>query len=133
MLLAQQDDRPLVEFTLAPLMEEYGIPLAVMGVLVVFAALVLIIVFITILPRILAHVPAHDATVELDSGTAVSPAFGGELSAEIVVVIAAAVAETIGKPHRIVKIRGLTPADLGWSLEGRTQHHQSHRFRHRNR
>ncbi len=54
MFLAQQGDRPLIEFTLAPLSEDYGIPLAVMGILVVFLALVLVVVFITLLPRVLA-------------------------------------------------------------------------------
>ena len=43
-------------------------------------------------------------------------------------MIAAAVAETIRQPHRIVRIRGLTAEDLDWSLEGRMQHHQSHRI-----
>ncbi len=33
MFLAQQ---PLIEFTLAPLSEDFGVPLAVMGILVVF-------------------------------------------------------------------------------------------------
>ncbi len=51
-----------------------------------------------------------------------------KLSEEIVVVIAAAVAEVMAKPHRIVHIRGLTPEDLGWSFQGRMQHHHSHRI-----
>lgn len=129
MLLAQQDVRPLVEFTLDPLWKEHGIPLAVMGVFVVFSALVLIVVFITLLPRILARVSAEESKQPATLPTA----FEDEMSEEMVVVIAAAVAATIDKPHRIVKIRGLTPAELGWSLEGRTQHHQSHRLRTRNR
>ena len=129
MPLALQDARPLVEFTLSPLFEEHGFPIAVMGVLVVFSALVLIVVFITLLPRILARVSPDES-----AQPAASPiAFEQELSEELVVVIAAAVAATIGKPHRIVKIRGLTPGELGWSLEGRTQHHQSHRLQTRNR
>ncbi len=49
---------------------------------------------------------------------------------EIVAVIAAAVAEVIDAPHRIVRVRGLTPDDLGWLLEGRMQHHASHRPHH---
>lgn len=129
MLLAQQDARPLVEFTLAPLFEEQGIPLAVMGITVVFMALVLIVIFITLLPQILARV----TPTELEQSATSSAIADGELSPEIVAVISAAVAATLEKPHRIVKIRGLTPADLGWSLEGRTQQHQSHQFRNRNR
>ena len=129
MLLAQQDARPLIEFTSAPLWEEHGIPLAVMGILVVFSALVLIVAFITFLPRLLARI----ADVEPQQPAASPIPVEGELSEEMVVVIAAAVAATLSKPHRIVKIRGLTPAELGWSLEGRAQQHQSHQLRSSNR
>jgi Na+-transporting methylmalonyl-CoA/oxaloacetate decarboxylase gamma subunit len=128
MLLAQQDSRPLVEFTSAPLFEEYGIPLAVMGILVVFLALVLVVVFITLLPRVLGGISAPQP-----GRAAASPLGEGELPEELVAVITAAVAESLGRPHRIVKIRGLTPADLGWSLEGRMQHHHSHRIQRRDR
>jgi Na+-transporting methylmalonyl-CoA/oxaloacetate decarboxylase gamma subunit len=58
-----------------------------------------------------------------------TPRRGAPLSEETVAVIAAAVAEVIGTPHRIVRIRGLTPEDLSWPLEGRMQHHASHRPR----
>lgn len=129
MLLAQQDERPMIDFTLAPLSEDIGFPLAVMGILVVFSALVLVVVFITVLPRVLGLFSSNEA----QAATTV-PVFGeDELPEETVVVIAAAVAATISRPHRIVQIRGLTPADRGWSLEGRTQHHQSHRIQSRAR
>jgi hypothetical protein len=49
---------------------------------------------------------------------------------EIIAVIAAAVAEVVDAPHRIVRVRGLTPDDLGWLLEGRMQHHTSHKPHH---
>jgi len=126
MLLAQQDSRPLIEFTLAPLFEDHGFPLAVMGVLVVFLALVLIGVFIKLLPKVFG---AAEVT---------EPSFAGfldaddELSEETLVIIAAAVAETMRQPHRIVRIRGLTSQPMEWSLEGRMQHHQSHNIPHRN-
>jgi Na+-transporting methylmalonyl-CoA/oxaloacetate decarboxylase gamma subunit len=98
-----------------------------MGILVVFVALVLVVVFITLLPRMLAP-SAGKAGEE----AAPAPAMGeDELPEEILVVIAAAVAEAIGKPTRIVQIRGLTPSELGWSLEGRMLHHHSHRIRGR--
>jgi sodium pump decarboxylase gamma subunit len=129
MLLAQQDSRPLIEFTLSPLFEDYGIPLAVMGVLVVFVALSLIVLFITLLPRLLSGTVAKASKPSVAQQVLADQ----EISPEILVVIAAAVAETMSTPHRIVKIRGLTPADLGWSHEGRTQHHQSHRVHHRGR
>ena len=129
MLLAQQDNRPLIQFTSAPLFEDHGIALAVMGVFVVFMALVLVVAFITVLPRVLAMF----TETQLDQSASLPAADDAGLSEEMRVVIAAAVAETIRAPHRIVRIRGLTPEDLGWSLEGRTQHHQSHRIHHRGR
>jgi sodium pump decarboxylase gamma subunit len=129
MLLAQPDTGALVEFTWEPLFEDYGIPLAVMGMLVVFVALVLLVIFLTILPRVLEWVPAKSPR-----RAACLPAVAeDELSEETLVVIAAAVAATTGQPHRVIRIRGLTPEDLGWSLEGRLQHHQSHSIPHRNR
>lgn len=128
MLVAQQDIRPLIEFTLAPLFEDHGIPLAVMGILVVFSVLILIATFIQLLPRCMALLPPT-----AEQQPAVEPVVEDELSEEILVVIAAAVAETIRGPHRIVRVRGLTPEDLGWSLEGRMQHHHSHRVQPRDR
>jgi len=129
MLLAQQENQPLIDFTLAPLSEDFGVPLAVMGILVVFLALTLVVVFISVLPHLLASFSKPKA-----EEAAKVPARGeDELSEEILVVIAAAVAQAIGKPHRIVRIRGLTPAELGWSLEGRMQHHHSHRIQNRAR
>jgi len=56
-----------------------------------------------------------------------------EQSDELVAVIAAAVAEAVAAPHRIVHIRGLTAEDLSWSLEGRLQHHASHKSSHPHR
>jgi hypothetical protein len=50
----------------------------------------------------------------------------GDLPDDLVIVIAAAVAESLGPAHRIVRIRGLMPEDLGLQLEGRLQHHTSH-------
>lgn len=47
---------------------------------------------------------------------------------EIVAVIAAAVAEVLAIPHRIVFIRGLTPEDMERTFEGRFQHHISHKL-----
>ncbi len=127
--IAQTAPRPLVEFTLSPLGDEHGIPLAIMGILVVFLALTLILAFISMLPRLLARFAPPAA----QPGAPPLAAVDDRVSEELVVVIAAAVAETLDKPHRIVSIRGLTPAELGWSLEGRMHHHQSHGLRPRNR
>jgi Na+-transporting methylmalonyl-CoA/oxaloacetate decarboxylase gamma subunit len=126
MLLAQ-DSRPLIQFTLAPLFDDIGIPLALMGVFVVFVALVLIAAFIKVLPRIFPH-----PSVSAAEPAGVQPPFAeDEIPEETLVVIAAAVAETIRQPHRIVRIRGLTAEDMDWSREGRVQHHQSHRIQAR--
>jgi len=127
MLFAQQDTRPLINFTTEPLFQDHGIPVAVMGILVVFMALVLVVVFITLLPHILAP---FSRSQQLESAPAQS-ASDDELPEEMLVVIAAAVAAVLDRPHRIVHIRGMTPADHGWSLEGRLQQHQSHRIQHR--
>ncbi len=127
MLIAQQADGPLIRFTLDPLFEDTGFALAIMGILVVFMALALVIAFITVLPHLARRATAQPAPTD------VKPVASDELPAETVIVIAAAVAETIRQPHRIVKIRGLTPEDLGWSFTGRLQHHQSHQVRGRTR
>ena len=127
MLLAQQDTRPLINFTVEPLFQDHGIPLAVMGILVVFMALVLVVISISLLPRILAPFTRSQES----KSTALQPVSDDELPEETLVVIAAAVAAVLDRPHRIVHIRGMTPADHGWSLEGRLQQHQSHRIPHR--
>ena len=101
---AQQVDRPLIEFTLAPLFTDDGIALAMMGISVVFAALVLVATVIILLPRVLAKI-----SPELAPQTEVRPSLAdeeAELSAELLAVIAAAVAETVRVPHRIVRIGG---------------------------
>ncbi|WP_145247592.1 hypothetical protein [Aeoliella mucimassa] len=45
---------------------------------------------------------------------------------ETMVLIAAAVAAVISQPARIVHVRGLTPDDMAWALQGRSQIHASH-------
>ena len=82
MLVAQQDIRPLIEFTLAPLFEDHGIPLAVMGILVVFSVLILIATFIQLLPRFMPLLPP---TAEQQPAVepAVQPVVEDELSEEI--------------------------------------------------
>ena len=129
MLLAQQLSERLNEFSLAPLWEEKGIALAMMGIFVVFMALVLIVVFITVLPRLLAPY----TTTGQEAEATVPVVAEEEIPDEILVVIAAAVAEAIDRPHRVVRIRGMTPGEIGWSLEGRMQHHHSHKTQQRGR
>jgi sodium pump decarboxylase gamma subunit len=131
MLYAQQDSGLFSKFTLQPLFEDHGIPLAVMGVLVVFLALVLVVAFITLLPRVLAKIPQQQP--EPSDSFATLATADEELSEEMLIVIAAAVAETMSAPHRIVRIGGSSTEDLGWSLEGRMKHHQSHSIQPRDR
>lgn len=126
MLLAQIDWQPL--------REDHGIPLAIMGLVVVFAALTLLRVFIGLLPRIMAildyYFPEESEAPSGSSQPAQPPA--SAIPDEVVAVIAAAVAATISEPHRIVRTRELSPEELSWSLEGRLQHHASHSIQPRN-
>jgi Na+-transporting methylmalonyl-CoA/oxaloacetate decarboxylase gamma subunit len=118
-----------IEFTLAPLWEDSGIPLAVMGILVVFMALLMVAVFIILLPRLVPD----ESTAGVKHSAAMPVMDDDDLPEEIKVVIAAAVAQVLERPHRVIRIRGLTPSDHDWSLEGRLQHHQSHTIQHRSR
>ncbi len=63
----------------------------------------------------------------------ISPIADTEDDEEIVAVIAAAVAEVLAVPHRIVYIRGLTSGDMERALGGRFQHHISHNLPRRGR
>ena len=115
-----------------PLLEDHGIPLAIMGLTVVFAALTLLRIFIGLLPRVMRvlehYFPEHEET---SPAVVLSEATEGKLPDELVAVIAAAVAATIHKPHRILHTRKLTTEELSWSLEGRRQQHGSHRLQPR--
>ena len=56
MPLAQEPSGPIIEFSVAPLFEDHGLALALMGVFVVFIALSLVVAFITILPRVVTRI-----------------------------------------------------------------------------
>ena len=121
------------QITLEPLWQDHGLPLAIMGMLVVFMALVLVSTFIVSLPKLMAllervHAPPakSHATKPTANSKPAALQTDDELPIEIQVVIAAAVAEVIGGPHRIVRTRRRRPEDQSWSLEGRMQHHTSH-------
>jgi Na+-transporting methylmalonyl-CoA/oxaloacetate decarboxylase gamma subunit len=106
-------DGLLAQLNWQPLFEDHGFPLAIMGLFVVFSALMLVRIFIGTLPRIVAaldhffpdqqHAPQsaaqHKATTD-------------EIPDEILAVIAAVVAETVREPHRIVPTQDLSPEDL---------------------
>ncbi len=117
-----------------PLFEDHGIPLAIMGLCVVFAALVLVRVFIGLLPRIIAILDHFYPDPSAQSDSAPKPKVVPYVMPEqIPVVIAAAVALALKVPHRIVRTRELSQEELSWSLEGRRQHHASHRIHPRDR
>ncbi|MFH1066334.1 MAG: OadG family transporter subunit [bacterium] len=71
------------------------------------------------------------STDQLSAAPAAAIAAGG-LDAEIAAVIAAAVAMTVGKPHRISSIIQFSPDAVrlqAWSMEGRRQIHVTRRAR----
>ena len=122
----------LAKLQWGPLWEDHGIPLAIMGLLVVFSALLLVCGFISVLPRIMAILDRLSPESTEASATSSPPqAPSDELSPETLAVIAAVVADTVRVPHRIVHTRQLTSDDLSWTLEGRRQHHASHRIERR--
>ena len=104
-----------------------GVPLAIMGIVVVFAALCLVIAFIVLLPRIAAAVDRLAAREAGHADPAVASAVSSGTPAEhFPAVIAAAVAAVISEPHRIIHAKRLS-TDPSWTSEGRRLHHQSHR------
>jgi sodium pump decarboxylase gamma subunit len=123
-----------------PLFHETGIPLAVMGMTVVFLTLIILVVIISAMPKLMAVLDGISAekTVSAKSqNTAVKPTpasrDGGDLPPELIAVLAAAASEMESGPVRIVRIRPLTPSELAWTLEGRLRHHASHQLQPRNR
>ena len=45
----------------------------------------------------------------------------------LMVIISAAVTEAIGEKHRVINFKPV--GETNWSLQGRTQHHSSHKLR----
>ncbi|SMP67496.1 sodium pump decarboxylases, gamma subunit [Neorhodopirellula lusitana] len=139
----------LGELTFDPLFNETGIPLAVMGMLLVFVALSILVGVITAMPHIIALLegnadaaeptPSHAKSSATKSPTT-APSVGPnsdpnsdpELSPELIAVIAAAAEAELGAV-RVVRMRPLTPSEIAWTLEGRLRHHASHRLQPRNR
>ncbi len=126
----------------APLFEETGIPLAIMGMLVVFLALTVLILIISAFPFAMglldrwlpvSHHHAGKAKSKSKPITNETVAHDGEIPPHILAIIAAAVFEMEEGPVRIVRTRQLTTSELAWTLEGRIRHHASHRLQTRNR
>ncbi|WP_419194422.1 OadG family protein [Novipirellula herctigrandis] len=138
---------PLIALNTDALFEETGLPLAVMGMFVVFSALLILIGCVSLLPRLMVVldkiIPAHGhhgaqpkpkpkPKAKAKKKEAKGAEVGG-VPEEIAVVIAAAVAQVMDQPHRIVRTRQLTASELAWTLQGRIQHHASHKLKPRNR
>ncbi|EMI57866.1 OadG family protein [Rhodopirellula sallentina] len=128
------------ESRFAPLFEETGIALAVMGMVVVFLALIVLITIISLFPvamavieKILPESSHHAAAPKKTPKPAAPVADDGAIPGHILAIIAAAVAEAEPGPVRIVRTRQLTTSELAWTLEGRIRHHASHRLQTRNR
>ncbi|MCG8451243.1 MAG: OadG family protein [Pirellulales bacterium] len=115
-----------------PLWEDKGLPLALMGLLVVFAALILVCVFIATLPKMMSFLDRFfPETREAAHAAEAQRTTTDEIPEATLAVIAAVVADTVGVRHRIVRTRQLSSEDLSWTLEGRLQHHASHRLQPR--
>ncbi|TWU37243.1 OadG family transporter subunit [Novipirellula artificiosorum] len=133
---------PLFTINTEALFEETGLPLAIMGMFVVFSALLILIFCVSMLPRAMVLLdkfmpatPHHGAAKpkpkpkKKEAKAAKAVADVGGVSEEIAVVIAAAVAQVMDQPHRIVRTRQLTAAELAWTLQGRIRHHASHKLK----
>ena len=74
---------------------------------------------------------ARDAHAH-EMGVAVGSSARTTVEAEIVAVIAAAIAATLGRPYKLVSVQPVavqTPHFNAWAFEGRTQIFSSHRVR----
>ncbi|TWU45488.1 oxaloacetate decarboxylase gamma chain [Novipirellula aureliae] len=136
---------PLFTIHTEALFSETGITLAIMGMSVVFSALLILIFFVSMLPRAMVlvekvfpsnahhHKAAKPKAKPAASGGANAGEMIGGVPEEVAVVIAAAVASIMDRPHRIVRTRQLTASELAWTLQGRIQHHASHKLKPRDR
>lgn len=129
LLLAQENAEPALRLVWDPLFEDYGLPMAIMGIMAVFAALVLVSTFIAYLPRAMDLLdrlfPPEEAAAK--APTPAAKPDKDEIDEEIVVVLAAAVAAVMDEPYRIIHTRSITAEQWGWSHEGRWQIHTSHK------
>mgnify|MGYP002621654949 CR=1 FL=1 len=114
-----------LHFSFEPLWHEKGIPLAIMGMVIVFIALVLVSTFISKLPRIMEALDKVLPQAEQLLGPPKTRE--GEIPDEVIAVIAAAVSEVVGKPHRIIHTRELTSREMIWPQQGRWQIQTSHK------
>lgn len=118
LLAAAADNADGFSFSLEPLWTDRGIPLAIMGMLVVFLALIAIATFIANLPRLMAVIDRKPA--------ATPAAASAEDPDEVIAVITAAVEAALGPGHRVIHAQQVTPRELAWAQQGRWQHQTSH-------
>jgi sodium pump decarboxylase gamma subunit len=96
------------------------------GFLVVLVTLAVLMGLCMAVSKILQQVmPAPAAPQPVAKPAATAPVNDG-VPPEIIAVIAAAVATTVGKKQRIVSIK---PQNSSWSQAGRQQIHSSHKIR----
>jgi hypothetical protein len=137
-LLAAETGGHVLHFTLRPLLEPTGLPLALGGMFLVLVAMALVVLFASYLPLILSRVERLVPVVESigqqalgslsDARRKLGDEEADDLDADenLMVVLAAAVAVAISEPHRIVFARSHSD-NLAWAREGRRQIHTSHR------
>lgn len=114
------------ELTWEPLWDDLGLPLALMGITVVFLALVAITSFISNLPRLMSWIERLSPRAKPEPAVT-KPV--DELSEELVAVLTAAVETVLGPGHRVIRTHELTPRELAWAQQGRWQHQTSHKPR----
>lgn len=139
----------LSEVSLDPLLDDTGLSLALMVLMVVFAALMLVRIFMDRWPGWMAAVAGNslartEEAPQVSScftfASASSPAAGSapsksaappsdEVPEHVAAIIAAVVADIVGKSHRILRTRELGPENLSWSMHGRLQNHISYRLK----
>lgn len=132
------------ELSLDPFRDDTGLSLALMALMVVLAALMLVRIFMGNMPRLMAvgescfpkteEAPSKSASFTFASAAAPAAekaraAASEELPEHVVAIMAAVVADTVGKNHRILRTRVLGPEELSWSMHGRLQNHISFRLK----
>ncbi|MCC7145171.1 MAG: OadG family protein [Phycisphaeraceae bacterium] len=110
-----------------------GVGLMVVGMGVVFAALMIIGMVLGLLGRILRGQPGMAAAESMASSAGAGAAEGpgaGRMDPKLVAVLAAAAAVVAGRPVRIQRITYLNQNTIsGWAEMGRIAIHTSHNIR----
>lgn len=97
------------------------------GLVVVIFALTILFGAVAVVGRLLRP---HEKKIPVPVPAVTTPATEAEIPPEVIAVIAAAVAVTLRKPHRILRIQPANnPWLQAWAGEGRRQIFQSHQLR----